>query len=152
MNKLTSEQCAYIAGIVDGEGCISLAKNRWQTIHSYTICFRIAITNINALKWLQKTTGIGTIGKCSISKGWNRPNIKPMYRWQFGANGMRELLPEIIPYLIIKKEVAILVLEWLSRYGSKKLSGRYLTEEDRKWKYENYIKIRDLNQRGLVNI
>jgi len=147
MNKMTNEQCAYIAGIIDGEGCISFSKNS-QTEHSYTIVFRVAITHLGILKWLQKTTGLGIIGKACVVEGWERKNIKPMYHWQFSSDGLRELLPLVIPYLIIKKEVAILGLEWLSRYGRKKLSGRYLTDEDRRWKYETYVKIRDLNRRG----
>jgi hypothetical protein len=42
------------------------------------------------------------------------PKRKPTWIWQIGANGVRWLLPQIAPYLLVKKRHADLTIEFLT--------------------------------------
>jgi hypothetical protein len=41
MNKMSVEELAYLAGIIDGEGTISITINRHQTENSYAHVMRV---------------------------------------------------------------------------------------------------------------
>lgn len=56
---MTSEEKAYIAGIIDGEGSIMLTK-----FHSNQFpapCVTIASNSYELLEWIKSKVGIGTI-------------------------------------------------------------------------------------------
>jgi hypothetical protein len=144
MNKLTKEQCAYIAGIVDGEGTISISHNNIQGKNSYSIVMRVYNTDKKLINWLCKKTGLGAI-KIQKNAVWERNNIKVLYKWDLYANNIRQFLPLIEPYLIIKKKQAQIMIEWLSK---PRLNGYSITDERRKYKKEMCIKMLKLNRRG----
>lgn len=149
MRKLTKEEAAYIAGLVDGEGTISISKNKNNSPGSYSIVLRIYNSNIDMLNFVKEKTELGSVKPNQLTKKWEGRNFKQVFKWQIFANDMRTFLPQIIPYLISKKEIAKLVLEWLTRYGRKKLGGYYFTDEDREWRINTYLRLKKLNKRGL---
>ncbi|WP_315117412.1 hypothetical protein [uncultured Clostridium sp.] len=53
MNKLTAEQSAYIAGIIDGEGSIMLLKFHSSQLPSP--CLSISSTSLELLNWIKNT-------------------------------------------------------------------------------------------------
>src|SRR5262245_48565153 len=91
-------ECAYAAGIVDGEGTLELykrqVKDRW--IPQYNI--RVAVTNTNfaLLDWLQARFG----GRFS-SKPTNLGR-RPLRTWRLMANQALAFVRLILPYLIVK--------------------------------------------------
>lgn len=149
MNILTEAQKAYIAGFIDGEGTISISKTGYVSSggeQNYTTLLRIGNTDKEVLEKIRDWTGLGYV-KPFLTSWSQRPNNKPLWRWQIAANQMRELLPEIIPYLQIKRRVAELALELL---GDKpRIRGRHVPQELRD-KYKIIaLEARRLNQRGL---
>ncbi len=70
---------AYIAGLVDGEGCIMITKeNRLYTEakHGYRFWLQVKITNTNkaVLEWVKDLFGGSvsqTIGDYSLMVAWN---------------------------------------------------------------------------------
>lgn len=147
--SMTKEQCAYLAGLIDGEGTISISHNKTQSEGSYSMVMRIYNSDKRMCDWVYKVVNIGGVSKCHRVKSWDNPKHKPIYHWHTSNNGMRKILPQIIPFLVIKKEIAEIVLEWLEKYGRKKLSGKYLTFEDGQWKKEKYEYLKTLNYRGI---
>lgn len=148
MNILNIAQASYLAGFVDGDGSISITQQGDRSFSSYSVTFRVGNTNREVLEWFQKTTGVGKITEMGMNKNWNRPNIKQMYNWTVYPTDLRELLPQITPYLIVKKERGEITAEWLKKSGHF-IGARARNEGWRQWKKDMCAKMKILNKRGL---
>jgi len=129
---------AWFAGIIDGEGCISLIKRGEHFVPSV----KISNTNellINKCKQVLSEAGIEFLVRYS-DRG-ERKNAKPAWEIVLESRPRTTaVLNLILPYLVSKKEQAILVLDWCSQDVRKKTD----TET-------NFIpNIRALNHRGRV--
>jgi hypothetical protein len=78
LKPLSEAQRAYIAGIIDGEGCIYF---RNCCNHYY---FEVSVTNtdIKLINWLKETTGLGSVSKDKPSK----LSKKECYKWRVRRN------------------------------------------------------------------
>ena len=78
---------AYIAGLFDGEGCVSYKQYNRKRAHNkkayptWQIRLEIAMTDRSVLVWLNEVLGVGTVGekryKTKYTKGW-----KKQWRWR----------------------------------------------------------------------
>ena len=78
---------AYIAGLFDGEGCVSYKQYNRKRAHNkkayptWQIRLEIAMTDKSVLVWLNEVLGVGTVGekryKTKYTKGW-----KKQWRWR----------------------------------------------------------------------
>ena len=78
---------AYIAGLFDGEGCVSYKqynrkrKNNKKAYPTWQIRLEIAMTDKSVLVWLNEVLGVGTVGekryKTKYTVGW-----KKQWRWR----------------------------------------------------------------------
>ena len=100
----------YIAGIIDGEGYIGLIQHRKKKSLNFGYSPKTSVTNTNTtlLYWLKQETGIGVVTPQSKVEG-----CKPRWEWRLNADEMREFLVCIEPFLLIKKQQAVLLLEYL---------------------------------------
>lgn len=153
MHNLSNEQKAYLAGLIDGEGCISVTldsykvKGKW--IH-FSRKVYISNTNLELLKKVQKITGIGTISlstKSQKNKLYHN-NWKSVYNWAIYGKGIKIFLPEILPYLIAKKRQAELLLEFQQMTKGQGY-GSFLTPELKERRIEITKEMKQLNKRGL---
>jgi hypothetical protein len=114
---------AYLAGMMDGDGSIALYKRkdyRTQTGFSFTPKMRISAVSKLHLEKLQEIFG------GSIDNGYkNHLSKNLVYNLGWSSNQIRDLLPKIEPYLILKKKEANLLLE-----------GLKITEEHRMKRYQ----------------
>jgi len=103
VNTLTSEDAAYLAGFIDGEGTITIARSR----NCYTIRVLVTNTDLDVLEWIKKVVGKGSIRKTKKRyENWN-----DCYVWALDTTyGGKELLSQLLPYLKIKTTNAILCL------------------------------------------
>lgn len=95
---MNSERLAYMAGIVDGEGCI--------TIHSTRGYFGLEIYVVNTYKplldWVESLFGGATyLHKVKTSPRWD---------WQIRGKDAQDLLITLLPYLIVKRNQAELAI------------------------------------------
>lgn len=102
------EKLIYLAGILDGEGCLRPTKdNRGKRRYRKPRC-EISNTSKNLIDWLYKNFD----GHCyPVKKEGNR---KLQYRWDLRHNEMRRILPRVLPYLRIKKKDALKSLKFLN--------------------------------------
>jgi len=149
---MTNIELAWLSGFTDGEGCIGVNLDKSKAMKnpswaSYSCVLRIANTDLSVLYYIQKITGMGTISKInrrdSIGKNW-----KPVYKWSIYANGMRKLLPELLPYLKIKKKQAKLAIEILNIKRGRGY-GSNLTQQQKIRRTEILNEMKILNKRGL---
>jgi len=102
-------EIAYLAGIIDGEGCIyDGTKNKTKGTWRLTI----NTTDLSLFEWINNKLGRG----CSyIERRRNRQNHKQVYTFQAVAmNDVLEILEYVSPYLIIKKEKALECIKYLT--------------------------------------
>lgn len=131
----------YIAGILDGEGCISIAKNGessgWITIH-------VAMTARIIPDLLYARYG----GSLSTSNG--NPGVhKDLTTWMIASRKAEVVLKEVLEFLVVKKEQAEVALDFQST--SKPNGGRplhYTVYERRKLLIG---RMRNLNRRGVCS-
>lgn len=121
---MTDTEKAYIAGIIDGEGSISLTKQSSNQHPSPVVS--VASTDLELLEWLQKTIGSGTIIK---KKNYNPTRHKDSYTYSVIRNTAIDLLHDISPYLIIHKKHKR-AKHIVENYRNVTLrNGRYNTEQ-----------------------
>jgi len=93
---------AYLAGIIDGEGHVGLYRHKDAYCkRGFTWRVVLCITNSSYLLLLdlQRRFGgrIEPNGKSAFSG-------RQIYGLRFSANAMRELLPRVLPYLVLKRQ------------------------------------------------
>lgn len=85
-------EIAYIAGLFDGEGCVTRANGR--------PIVQIGMTSEPVIAWLAE---IGGTVRIEQPPG----NRKPLHRWRIlAANEVEEFLRAIYPYLRVKQQDA----------------------------------------------
>jgi hypothetical protein len=105
----------YLAGIVDGEGTIC-ANKRAQG--DFQLQVAIYNTSLFLMKWIVKHVGGRYYVRSLIGYGKKPGRIQ--YMWlPSGKKNRENFLLAILPYLLLKREQAILALEFLRLpYGS----------------------------------
>ena len=106
---LPSEILAYAAGIVDGEGHVSIRR----TTHYYAVSVSVSNSSKRLTDFLLKYFE----GSCNTGK---RPNRKPYHRWNIAANQAVQFLKAIYPYLVIKQDQADLVMQFRNELDETK--------------------------------
>jgi len=100
---------AYLAGFIDGEGSLGVYQSGPR------IC--VSNTHLEVLEWFIRVSGSGVIGKRTGSSQFTA--TKQCYQLHWQANGCRQILPKIIPFMHEKKERAELLLEYLDSVQRK---------------------------------
>lgn len=135
---MTSEEKAYIAGIIDGEGTVTLSRAHVEELPAPKVS--VANNSLELLKWIKGKVGSGVI----IKRSRREPQHKDHYVLDISNNWALDLLMEVKEYLIIKKPHAELLI---SRYKTlTPRNGRY-TKELLAGKMQLVNEIRALNQR-----
>jgi len=88
----------WLAGFIDGEGCFNISRTR-TTIFPRLL---IANTNIEILEAIKEKYG-GDITSRQLNENWKTFNL---YRASWKT--FRSILSDVLPYLNIKKDVAIM--------------------------------------------
>ena len=102
MNKLTA---SYLAGIIDGEGCLDIRKMKNDRRY-YSARLRVGMVDKEFIEWLRNSFG-GSI-YCRKQNGNNRTS----YTWQVDAKMTMKILEKIYPYLRLKKKQAEIVMKF----------------------------------------
>lgn len=145
---MTETEKAYIAGFLDGDGCISLAKNNpthplgsWMPVIYFINTNKPGLLRVKALLnltgWIYKTE-------------YPYSNRKTCYKLMYQANNARAIISLLLPFLFLKRRVAECVLGYPRRqsislgYGKGSKSNMKVFKQQRKIVAE----VRKLNKRG----
>lgn len=139
MSEYLETDLAYIAGLVDGEGHISVL---FANSGNYFLHVGITNTNLNVLKWIESILPTGI-----IYKKQKYAERKQGYELRWAKSLVsKEFLTLILPYLKIKREQAELAIEFCDIMLNKK---QYRLDENSK---ENLAELKFgislLNKRG----
>ena len=149
-----AETYAYLAGLIDGEGYLVVIHNRAKshrekTKHGYARVFEIRISSMD--KWLLETVQ-KNVGMGFITTHHHSACPLPSFELRFFPNQLRLMLPKLIPYLILKKELAILMLKMLIEVKSKKpysIRDSLLTQYEKEFR-EKYEEIKARRGTGEI--
>lgn len=129
---------SYIAGIVDGEGTVTLMRH--HNNETPTPYVSVANNSLVLLKWLKAKVGGGVI----VSKRKNKPHHSDSYAWYICQDRSLRFLSEIRRYLVVKKPQADLLVEKYKSVTHR--AGKYTPVMLSK-KMRLVAQIRKLNQR-----
>jgi hypothetical protein len=143
---------AYIAGIVDGEGCISIHRRSdrcYKQGYSFYATLRVSNTNKPLLDWLKRVTGLGAVVENKVVG-----NRRPQWEWKVHSQQAGLLLKELYSFLRVKKKQARLVLQFVEFKNKsnpifKRLGTRGMPLKLWKRQESMYLQARKLNARGL---
>jgi len=98
---------SYIAGFFDGEGSISIAKEKKKPTHNSTLRLRVSVSNnnIEILNRIQKTVKLGRVYQ-------RKPKTSDLV---FDSRTATEFLRLIAPYLYVRRPQAVLALKFARR-------------------------------------
>lgn len=135
-----STDLAYMAGIMDGEGSISILGEHGRSLGLSVV---LGSTCFSLLEWVETTFG-GTLDRRpDKQKVLSR---KPFWRWYIRGDNAVEFLEAIRPYMRIKHVHAWLACEgWAHRNATK--GRKPLNEETRAIRAGFYLAMRYLNGR-----
>lgn len=105
---------AYLAGLIDGEGCISIRKTFQYGKNQFKPMVEVGMTDIEPMKLLQQTFG-GSYWP-EIVRGMNLPVTK----WRVTGSHVIPVLEPLLPYLLAKKrqaEIALILARRIHRTG-----------------------------------
>ena len=134
---------AYTAAAIDGEGTITIGRSEYEQTdrngQKYpSVGFRAVIsvknTDVRLMKWLQSRFGGQYYREDNSEKKW-----KDSYQWCHCAENKEQFLLAILPYLVLKREQAKVLLEFLRIEKWAKAPTK---------RQELYEKIVALNRRG----
>lgn len=138
----------YLAGIIDGEGCIGIEcqapfrrkDGTWQRKHNYYTP-RLVVVNTSKLlmEILVKSFG-GQYGARKHIEGH-----KTCYAWRCFGEKLEAAIMAIQPYLQIKHDQAEVVLELRKTVGK---TGWYVSEELLQARHGLYLRCGELNKTG----
>ena len=98
----TREDLIWLAGFVDGEGCVSYVKRDKRPSFRFEI--RISNTDLPVLEWIHQRFG-GYLYRLRGSRFAKR-HWKPCFQWWIADKRAKELYSELKPYLKIKGNVS----------------------------------------------
>lgn len=128
IDALTDVELAYIAGIIDGEGTISVMRNasayrRGTTPVQYFGRIHVVNTCVEMMNWLNQK-----IGGAQMKTRKTKEHYKDVYLLLVNGCACAMLCKRLLPYLIIKRRQAELVVALYS-VGFKRDAYRVTPEE-----------------------
>jgi hypothetical protein len=96
---------AYFAGVLDGEGCFTIHQQGRGHIAGTAI--HVGNTDLRMLQWIQERFG----GNVAFERRQNPAHAK-VWRWTSHVGNLEAIIIAVLPYLVIKREQAELLLAY----------------------------------------
>jgi len=144
MRPLSIEDKAYIAGLVDGEGTLTinykLHKERGDGCYQPIV--GIDNTNKAVINWIHDVTGLGYVNT-QRNKG-SSGSSKPMFRWRVHKiDDVAMFLDQITPFLTIKRRLGELIKDCCKLRMQRKIFDNRTTSSGRPWSEEEIQILRE---------
>lgn len=114
----SKEAIIYLAGIVDGEGCLCISKHKSNHNRGYNHQARLEISNTDKrlLEWIKERFG----GRVAVYSHAQQPknSRQTSYRWICEGKRLTHICELIYPFSVIKKEQIEIILQ--IRYSMQK--------------------------------
>ena len=132
---------AYIAGLFDGEGCISYKQYMRQRRHqekaylTWNIRMEMSMTDQSILRWVHEVLGVGTIGKRKNGRG--SLGKKQQWRWRFQFRDAFYVCCALFPYAHVKLDKIQKIIDHYSDRKLKVLNDKVVSLDE----YKQYMSL-----------
>ena len=116
-----STKWAYFAGIIDGEGCVRIGWGNYRADGERTRkgFLQVGNTSKALVEWLKANVG----GNYYVDTA-NRATAKTVYVWQINCRDAAKALRKALPYLVIKREQAKLLISFAQTLAQPQSLGK----------------------------
>lgn len=130
-SKLPVRDIAYMAGIIDGEGCIS---GHWNNNHPF-VYVKVTNTDYRLMDWI-----VPRFGGRVLKKGGKVPdNWRQSWDWYANSTELMPFLTTITPFLVMKQKQA---------YKAMAIRSCVLKKSDRTRLSDAIAELKEMNRRG----
>lgn len=139
------EVLAWVAGFIDGEGCVSIYKQRSKSTrlgYIYVGAIDVVNTDIRGLYKLHELFG-GSVHK----RREVRASDAPVYVWRVANRAAARVAEAILPYLVMKQEQAKLLIA-LATDKRGTTASHTLSKSALEWRANLYQLSRIFNAKG----
>lgn len=146
------EQLAWLAGLIDGEGCISLTRRSPQRKNrcvspNYRLILKVSMCHLATVRRCREITGLGTLQMQEAQK----QHYTSAFTWFCNATDAELVIEAVLPWLVTKREEALVALDFLrlpqaKRGGANGSSAVDAELEQRRSEY--WEKLRSLKTRN----
>ena len=126
---MKKSDAAYLAGLFDGEGCITYKQKMKQrrpvekAYPTWDIRMEINMTHQSVIRLIHEMTGVGTVAKKPPGKG--QLGKKMQWRWRCGYRDAYYVCRNIAPYSHVKLDK---VQKIIDHYADKKtMNGKVVS-------------------------
>jgi hypothetical protein len=138
----TSEKLSYLAGIIDGEGSITIEIQSQSIRHNrkcdyYSLRLIVTNTNLPLLNWIVENFG------GNIRQRKQVPNRRSCYTWSLCSHNAATLLKACEPYMIIKKAHAEVFYEFSTTMSNANVR---LSDDLLSYRKDMYLKLKHINK------
>ena len=160
---LSPTDAAYLAGLLDGEGCFTafitranaryakrIEGSKYEAEHWQTIYFiQILVVEEQPIRWLKDVTGLGYV----FQRKRQEQDWQDLWGWRVSSEPACQIVRQIMPYLKIKRRHAEIFLELRQRilamkdYRQGKRSNTGMPEEEYIARQKLIDEIHQLNKR-----
>lgn len=134
---------AYLAGLFDGEGWVSIKRNTtYYRRATFTPTAEMTVREGWLLERVQAQFG-GTVRE----QRSRSDEHSTYFKWHL--SGTRQLIPfleAVIPFLLLKQAQATLALDLAVRQNGG--SNRPISDDEWQWRERAYLRMRELNRKG----
>lgn len=137
----------WFAGIVDGEASIYIRKQKKPGNDVYSLELEISMTDKPTIQKIHDIFEFGSFRPAKRKK--QKEHHRQAWKICYSSNMAEAVIRTILPYLITKKEEALLALEFADMKRSREGRGSLSFEEmmEREWYYE---KMKELKKKEFV--
>jgi hypothetical protein len=126
-DHLSDLECAYIAGLIDGEG--TLTTRSYASYYSFNAYLVIQMSDQRTIEWLAERLQQNAVTQLNQRPGW-----KTQFKIALGGKNAEKLICRLRPYMITKRPHADLMVEFMT------------AEDDRRRQIKEELRV--LNRRG----
>ncbi|MGH2451998.1 MAG: LAGLIDADG family homing endonuclease [Candidatus Limnocylindria bacterium] len=143
---------AYLAGVIDGEGCIAIRKTK-RTGSMKSTRYAAVITVGNTSRLLIERLRTAFSAGC-VTYRYPTKTKRGAYLWTVQSHVAREVLRCVSSYLIVKREQAAVLMEFVDEFDSfkgarpGKKGGQVVSPTELARRERLYQQMRTLNRVG----
>ena len=137
----------YLAGFVDGEGCIGITRTKNGLVGNNYRYFPYLATNHTNYEILYRIKKMYPVGRKII--GVKKLTGKPIFSLRIDGNELVNILEDLIPHLIEKKKQAELVLEFKNSLRKKDETKKRITPEEYELRHKYFISVKMLKKNPM---
>ena len=146
---MTDTELAYLAGIIDGEGCFFIGLFRTKAtknLLNYHTYIKISNNEKSLIDWVHEKAGATNIQQDRLT----RKSLvnRRCYSSQITGATLDALLPKILPYLVIKRRQCEIMIRMRNTFiPHRRLQKKEISQETHDIRYQCYLELRSINSR-----